>query len=59
MYYRLRQGEDLVGPMLHGDKKLHENAPASRDDWRSRALAAGLLILSSGVIAWLVSLVAG
>lgn len=55
-YYRLRKGEDLVGPMLHGDKQLAADAPSSRDDWRARALAAALLVLCSGAIAWLVSL---
>lgn len=55
-YYRLRKGQDLVGPMLHGNKHLDADAPASRDDWLTRTLAAVLLILSSGAFAWLVSL---
>lgn len=55
-YYRLRKGQDLVGPMLHGDKKLLADAPSSRDDGPSRAWAVGLLVLSSGLVAWLVSL---
>lgn len=54
-YYRARLRQDLIGPMLHGDKKLNAAAPSSRDDWLSRAFAAVLLFLSSGVIAWLVS----
>lgn len=55
-YYHLRRGQDLVGPMVHGDKIVAEAAPASRDDWRSRLLAAVLLILAAGGIAWLISL---
>lgn len=54
-YYRLRKGQDLVGPMLHGDKKLLADAPSSRDDWASRMLAAALLVLASGLVAWLIS----
>jgi cytochrome b len=54
-YYRVRRGQDLVGPMLHGDKKLEGNPPSSRDDWTSRLLAAGLLVLAAGAMAWLVS----
>lgn len=55
-YYHLRKGEDLIGPMLHGDKMVPETAPASRDDWRSRLLAAVLLTIASTGVAWLISL---
>jgi cytochrome b len=55
-YYHVRRGQDLVGPMLHGDKKLAGSPPSSRDDGASRLLAAGLLVLAAGVMAWLVSL---
>jgi cytochrome b len=55
-YYRVRRGVDLVGPMLHGDKKLGAGVPPSRDDWTTRLLAAAVLILSSSLIAWLISL---
>lgn len=55
-YYHLRRGEKLVGPMLHGDKMLAEATPESRDDWRSRLLAAFVLILAAGGVAWLISL---
>jgi cytochrome b len=55
-YYRLRKGQDLVGPMLHGDKQLAFTAPASRDDASSRLLALLLLGLSSAAVAGLVSL---
>lgn len=55
-YYHLRRGENLIGPMVHGDKTLASAAPASRDDWRSRILAAVLLILAAVTIAGLISL---
>jgi cytochrome b len=55
-YYRLRKGQDLVGPMLHGDKQLGFTAPASRDDASSRLLALLLLGLCSAAVALLVSL---
>lgn len=55
-YYHLRRGRNLTGPMVHGNKTLAAAAPASRDDWRSRLLAAVLLILAAGAIAGLVSL---
>ena len=54
-HYRVRRGEDLVGPMLHGDKKLRGEVAPSRDDWTTRLLAAVMLILSGGLVAWLVS----
>jgi cytochrome b len=55
-FYHLRRGQNLIGPMLHGDKSLASAAPASRDDWRSRLLAAVLLILAAGAVAGLISL---
>lgn len=58
-YYHLRRGQNLIGPMLHGDKTLAVAAPASRDDWRARLLAAVLLIVAACAIAGLVSLGGG
>lgn len=55
-YYHLRKGENLTGPMWHGDKTLGFSAPSSRDDARTRLLAAILLGLCSAVVAWLVYL---
>lgn len=58
-YYHLRLGQNLIGPMVHGNKMLEASVPASRDDRRSRLLAAVLLILAAGLIAGLVSLGGG
>lgn len=55
-YYHLRRGENLIGPMLHGDKRIGGPAPASRDDWRSRLLAAVMLVLAVCAVAALVTL---
>ncbi len=55
-YYRLRRKQDLIGPMLRGDKQLAFSAPASRDDLVSRLAAAALFAACAGAVAWLVSL---
>lgn len=55
-YYQLRRGQNLIGPMVHGDKTLVAPAPASRDDWRSRLLGAVVLIIAAFAVAGLVSL---
>lgn len=47
LYYLWRKRQNLVRPMLTGDKELAQPAPASRDDARSRLVAAVLLLLSA------------
>jgi cytochrome b len=47
LYYLWRKRQNLVRPMLTGDKELAQPVPASRDDARSRMLAAVLLLLSA------------
>ena len=49
VFYRVKKQQNLVSPMLHGDKALPAGTPASRDDGRSRALALVLLVLCAGV----------
>ena len=50
-YYRLHHGKNLVRAMLVGDKVLDTPAAiASRDDARSRALAAVLMALCAGLV---------
>lgn len=56
VYYRVRKRQDLVGPMVHGDKSLPATVPASKDTALTRA--AGLLLLAAcaaGTV-WMVSL---
>jgi cytochrome b len=54
--YRVRQGRDLVRPMIVGDKVLAPDVPASADSWRTRSLAAVLASLCALGVGWLVSL---
>lgn len=50
LYYLWRKRQNLVRPMLTGDKELAQPAPASRDDARTRLLAAVLLLLSAAAV---------
>ena len=56
-FYRLKKGEDLVRPMLTGDKTLDAPVPASNDNTSDRIKAAVLLAacvaLVSGFVVWL------
>jgi cytochrome b len=56
LFHLWRCGENLVGPMLHGDKSVGGPARASRDDVRSRAAAAALLLACAAAVTWLVRL---
>jgi len=55
-FYAVKRQRNLVRPMILGDKLLPPGVPASADHWRVRALAALLLGLCAGGVAWLVSL---
>jgi len=44
-YYRFRKGEDLIRPMLNGDKALVQKVAPSRDDTGSRTRASLLFLL--------------
>ena len=50
--YRLR-GQNLVKPMLTGDKPLPPDVPPSADSMATRALAAGLLLAVGAVAVWI------
>jgi cytochrome b len=56
VFYRVRKKQDLVRPMIHGDKLLRPDVPASRDTTRTRLLALALAALCAGLVAWVVSL---
>lgn len=56
VFYLVRKRQNLVGPMLTGDKQLPAQVPASADHLRSRVLALGLLAACAAGVAWLVSL---
>jgi cytochrome b len=54
LFYRLKKGENLVKPMVHGDKETPLTVRSSRDDARSRLLAVALLMASAAMVAYLV-----
>jgi cytochrome b len=55
-YYWIREGQNLVRPMWTGDKVVEVDAPPSRDDVKSRLMAALLLLVCSAFVAWVASL---
>ena len=56
VFYRLKKGRDLVGPMLHGDKALAYPVPTSRDHAGTRIVAAVIVAACASAVAWIVSL---
>ena len=55
-YYYFCKKENLVRPMLSGDKEVDYDAPLADDSWKMRALALLLLAVSAGVVAYVVNL---
>lgn len=53
LWYLWGREQNLILPMLSGDKLLAQAVEASRDDGRSRLLAAVLLLLCAGAVALL------
>lgn len=56
LFYLWKKGENLVRPMVNGDKTVPHPAPPSRDDASSRMLALLVLAGSAGAVAALVQL---
>ncbi|KQP21650.1 cytochrome b/b6 domain-containing protein [Pseudorhodoferax sp. Leaf267] len=56
LYYLWRKKQNLLQPMVHGDKQLASPAAASRDDGASRMLALVLLLLCGAAANWISSL---
>ena len=56
VFYKVRHGKDLVGPMVRGDKQLAEYAPASADDMRSRLKAVVIIAVIAAAVAFVVRL---
>lgn len=54
VFYKLKKRENLVPPMLHGDKLLEHPAQPSRDDARTRATALMIFLLCAAIVAALV-----
>jgi cytochrome b len=51
-FYLLRKHHNLIAPMLHGDKSLPANTPASVDTRGTRALALALLLACAALAFW-------
>ena len=56
LFYLTKKKDNLIAPMLHGDKTLAVQVPPSRDDAASRAVAAGVLALCAALVWWIVKL---
>jgi cytochrome b len=56
LFYLYQKKENLVQPMLQGDKHLTHPAEPSRDDAASRTVAAVVLALCAGCVWWVVRL---
>jgi cytochrome b len=51
VFYRIKRKKDLIRPMLVGDASSPSPQPASRDDARSRLLAAVVMLACAGAVA--------
>jgi cytochrome b len=56
VFYLYKKRENLIKPMLHGDKLLLNNTPASVDTAATRTLALIILLVCAAFVYWLVSL---
>ena len=56
VFYLVKKKENLIGPMLHGDKSLANRVENSRDDGLSRALALAVFAICAALVATLVRL---
>lgn len=56
LFYLFKKKENLIKPMLHGDKLIEAEVPASRDDAGSRITAAVVFAVCTGLVAYGVKL---
>lgn len=56
LFYLWKKKENLIKPMLQGDKIVSTPVAASRDDAQSRVVAAVLFGVCVGLVTWLVKL---
>jgi cytochrome b len=52
LFYLLKKKLNLIAPMVHGDKHLPADTPASADGWRTRLLALVLFVASTALVSW-------
>lgn len=55
LFYLWKKRDNLIRPMLVGDKPVHHDTQPARDDMASRLLALGIFAASSAFVAWLVA----
>lgn len=55
-WYAWRKRQDLVRPMIVGDKEVPAASKSSRDDTATRVAAAALLAAAAGAVGWIVAL---
>lgn len=56
LFYLLKKRQNLIGPMLGGDKLLSTWTPGSADGWQQRLIAALLLSACAALVAWVLQL---
>jgi cytochrome b len=56
VFYLIKKRENLIKPMLGGDKVLPHDVLATRDNATSRAMALLILAICAAAVYWLVSL---
>jgi cytochrome b len=56
LFYLYKKNENLIRPMLHGDKQLGHRVEPARDDAVSRTVAAGVFVLCAALVWWVVRL---
>jgi cytochrome b len=56
VFYAVARRQNLVGPMLGGDKPLPAGTPASQDGLATRLLALALAAAATGLAVWVMSL---
>jgi len=56
LFYRFKKGQNLVRPMVTGDKDLSVDVPASEDNRMTRIRAAALIVIWAGIVAAVVKL---
>ncbi len=55
VFYRVKKGQNLVSPMLNGDKQTPTGVPSARDDGASRGLALLVFVLCAAAVAALLA----
>ena len=56
VFYQWRKRQELVRPMITGDKEVAHAAPSARDDATSRTLAAAVALACAGLVTWITRL---